>query len=128
MRIIETSAAPRAGGHYSQGVAHGGLVYVSGQLPLDPATGDVTGEGDIEAQAERALRNVEAILVAAGSSLDQVVQVTIYITGRALWPQVNAVYARILGDHRPARAVIPVPEIKPGCLIEIQAIGVTSHA
>lgn len=128
MRIIETSAAPRAGGHYSQGVAHGGLVYVSGQLPLDPATGDVTGEGDIEAQTERALRNVEAILVAAGSSLDQVVQVTIYITGRALWPQVNAVYARILGDHRPARAVIPVPEIKPGCLIEIQAIGVTSHA
>ena len=122
MRIIETSAAPRPGGHYSQGVAHGGLVYVSGQLPLDPATGDVTGEGDIEAQTERTLRNVEAILVAAGSSLDQVVQVTIYITGRALWPQVNAVYARILGDHRPARAVIPVLPIRHGAFIEIQAI------
>ena len=125
MRTIETTNAPRAGGHYSQGIAHGGLVYVSGQLPLDPVTGEVVGEGDIEVQAERTLRNVEAILMASGSSLDRVVQMTVYITGRALWPQVNAVYARILGDHKPARAIIPVPEIKPGCLIEIQAIGAT---
>lgn len=122
MRLIQTPAAPKAGGHYSQGVAHGGLVYVSGQLPLDPVTGAVVGEGDIEAQTERTLRNVEAILIASGSRLDRVVQMTIYITGRALWAPVNTVYARILGDHRPARAVIPVPEIKPGCMIEIQAI------
>ena len=126
MRFIETANAPKAGGHYAQAIVHGGLVFVSGQLPLDPVTGDVVGEGDIEAQTERTLRNVEAILVASGSSLDRVVQMTIYITGRALWAQVNAVYARILGDHRPARAVIPVPEIKPGCLIEIQAIAITS--
>lgn len=126
MRTIETASAPRAGGHYAQGIAHGGLVYVSGQLPLDPLTGEVVGEGDIEAQTERTLRNVEAILVASGSSLDRVVQMTIYVTGRSLWAQVNAVYARILGDHRPARAIIPVPEIKPGCMIEIQAIGVTA--
>jgi len=126
MHPIETDRAPKAGGHYAQGIAHGGLVYVSGQLPLDPVTGAVVGEGDIEVQTERTLRNVEAILVAAGSSLDRVVQMTVYITGRALWPQVNAVYARILGDHRPARAIIPVPEIKPGCLIEIQAIGIVS--
>jgi len=124
MRAIETDDAPRAGGHYAQAIAHGGLVYVSGQLPLDPATGEVVGEGDIAAQTERTLRNVEAILIAADSGLDRVVQMTIYITGRALWAQVNAVYARILGDHRPARAVIPVPEIKPGCMIEIQAIAV----
>jgi len=128
MRTIHTRSAPKAGGHYAQGIEHGGLVYVSGQLPLDPATGDVIGAGDIDVQTERTLRNVEAILVAAGSRLDQVVQMTIYITGRALWPQVNAVYARVLGDHRPARAVIPVPEIKPGCMIEIQAIAVTSNA
>lgn len=126
MKTIDTQGAPRAGGHYSQGIAHGGLVYVSGQLPLHPVTGDVVGEGDIEVQAERTLRNVEAILLASGSSLGRVVQMTVYITGRALWPQVNAVYARILGDHRPARAIIPVPEIKPGCMIEIQAIGITS--
>jgi 2-iminobutanoate/2-iminopropanoate deaminase len=126
MHIIKTDAAPQAGGHYSQGIAHGGLVYVSGQLPLDPVTGEVVGEGDIEVQTERTLRNVEEILMASGSGLDRVVQMTVYITGRALWPQVNAVYARILGDHRPARAVIPVPEIKPGCLIEIQAIAATT--
>jgi len=125
MHPIQTDHAPKAAGHYAQGIAHGGLVYVSGQLPLDPVTGAVVGEGDIEIQTERTLRNVEAILVAAGSSLDRVVQMTVYITGRALWPQVNAVYARILGDHRPARAIIPVPEIKPGCMIEIQAIGTT---
>ena len=119
---VTTSHAPGAAGHYSQGIGHAGVVYVSGQLPLDPASGSIV-DGGIEAQAERTLRNVEAVLLAGGAGLDTLLNVTIYITDRALWPAVNQVYARILGDHRPARAVIPVPELRPGCLIEIQAIG-----
>jgi 2-iminobutanoate/2-iminopropanoate deaminase len=122
MDLITTPTAPAPAGHYSQAVVHGGFVFVAGQLPLDPASGALVGPGDIEAQAERTLRNVEAILVAAGSGMDRVCSMTIYITDRALWPKVNAVYARVLGDHRPARAVIPVPELREGCLIEIQAI------
>lgn len=122
MDFISTADAPAPAGHYSQGVVHGDLVYVAGQLPLDPASGELVGPDDIATQAERTLRNVEAILVAAGSGLNRVCSMTIYITDRALWPQVNAVYAKVLGNHKPARAVIPVPDLRPGCLIEIQAI------
>jgi 2-iminobutanoate/2-iminopropanoate deaminase len=122
MNLISTADAPAPAGHYSQAAVHGGFVFVAGQLPLDVQTGAVVAPDDIERQAERTLRNVEAILRAAGSSLDRVCSMTIYITDRALWPAVNAVYARVLGDHRPARAVIPVPELREGCMIEIQAI------
>lgn len=122
MQLISTADAPAPAGHYSQGVVHDGTVYVAGQLPLDPSSGAVVGPDDVAQQAERTLRNVEAILRAAGSGLERVCSMTIYITDRALWPEVNAVYARVLGDHRPARAVIPVPELREGCLIEIQAV------
>ena len=122
MNFVSTTTAPSPAGHYSQAVIHGGFVFVAGQLPLDPVSGALVAPDDIEAQAERTLRNVEAILRAAGSSLDRVCSMTIYITDRALWPQVNSVYARLLGEHRPARAVIPVSELREGCLIEIQAI------
>lgn len=124
MRPISTGEAPTPAGHYAQGMEHAGFVFVSGQLPVD-AAGQPVGEDDIEAQTRQALRNVEAILRAAGSGLDRLVSVTIYITGRRYWADVNRVYAEILGAHRPARAVIPVPEIKPGCLIEIQAVATT---
>ena len=122
MQPIETPEAPRPAGHYSQAVAHGGLVFVAGQLPLDPASGALVGAGDIEAQAEQVLRNVEAVLRAAGSDLDRLLSVTVYLTDRAYWAPVNQVYARLLGAHRPARAVVPVPELRHGCLIEVQAI------
>ncbi len=118
---ITTPNAPQAAGHYSQGIVHNGVVYVAGQLPIDPATGEMVGE-DVAAQAERTLRNVEAILLAGGASLSTLLSVTIYITDRSQWAAVNEVYARVLGTHRPARAVIPVLELKPGCLIEIQAV------
>jgi 2-iminobutanoate/2-iminopropanoate deaminase len=112
---------PAPAGHYSPGIVAGGLVFVSGQLPMDPATGKLV-EGGIDAQTERALRNVEVVLAAAGSSLSRVVQMTIYISDGDLWGQVNAAYARVLGAHRPARAVIPVSPLHYGALIEIQAI------
>lgn len=121
MRSISTPDAPKPAGHYSQAVVQAGMVYVAGMLPLDPATGQLV-PGDIAAQAERALRNVEAVLEAAGSDLDRLVSVTIYVTDMAHWPRVNEVYARILGDHRPARAVVPVLPLRHGALLEIQAI------
>lgn len=121
MDRIATDAAPAPAGHYAQGVVHGGVLYVAGQLPLDPRTGEVVGTG-IEEQTEQALRNVQAILRAGGSDLDQLLSVTIYVTGRALWAGCNAAFARVLGAHRPARAIVPVPELRHGCLVEIQAI------
>lgn len=121
IRSITTSHAPKAAGHYSQGIVHNGLVYVAGQLPIDPATGEIVGS-DIGTQAERALRNVEAILTEAGASLASLLSVTIYITERGQWGAVNEVFGSMLGAHRPARAVIPVLELKEGCYIEIQAI------
>ncbi|HUX34674.1 MAG TPA: Rid family detoxifying hydrolase [Gemmatimonadaceae bacterium] len=122
MHPISTPTAPTPAGHYSQGIVHNGLVYVAGQLPLDPATGNVVGMGDIEAQTEQVLHNVDAVLRAANSGLDQLLSVTVFVAGRDLWAGVNAAYGRLLGAHRPARAIVPVGELKPGCLIEVQAI------
>ncbi len=121
IRGVQTPGAPAPKGHYAQGVVHAGLVYVAGQLPLDPATGEPIG-GDAAAQTERTLRNVEAVLEAAGSSLSKLLSVTVYVTDVALWGEVNRAYAAVLGNHRPARAIVPVKELRAGCVIEIQAI------
>lgn len=122
---IETSGAPTPAGHYAQGIVHGGVVYVSGQLPIDPATGTVI-EGDIAAQSERTLRNVAAVLEAAGSGLDRVLMLTVFVTSREDWPVVNEVCARMFGAHRPARAIVGGAELKPGCRVEITAVGMVS--
>jgi 2-iminobutanoate/2-iminopropanoate deaminase len=121
MKAIHTANAPTPAGHYSQAIEHGGLVFVAGQLPIDPADRE-RAPGDVDEQTEQVLRNVEAILVAAGSGLDRLLSVTIYVTDIAFWPRVNAVYARVLGEHRPARAVVPVPTLHHGYAIEVQAI------
>ena len=125
MTRVETSGAPAPAGHYSQGIVHGGLVYVAGQLPIDPALGRDAARplGPVGEQTERALRNVQAILEAAGSGLDRLLQVTIYVSDMAHWGEVNESYARVLGSHRPARAVVPVKELHHGYAVEIQAIG-----
>ncbi len=121
MKIVETPHAPHPAGHYSQAVVHGGLVFVAGQLPHDVAHPGRPA-GDAEEQTERALRNVEAILEAAGSGLDRLLSVTVYVADITLWPRVNAAYARVLGAHRPARAVVPVKELHHGYLVEVQAV------
>lgn len=123
IRFVQPKDTLAPKGHYSPGVIHGGLVYVSGQLPIDHATGKVEA-GGIEAQTERALRNVEVVLREAGSGLDRLVQVTIYLTDVRLWSQVNEVYARSLGNHKPARAIVTVGPLHFGALLEIQAIAV----
>jgi len=121
MEIILTPKAPAPAGHYSQAVAHGGLVYVAGQLAIDPEKPDRPA-GEIEEQTERALANVKAILEAAGSGLSNVLQMTVYISDIALWARVNAAYAKVMGSHRPARAIVPVKDLHHGYQIEIQAI------
>ncbi|MGE3465753.1 MAG: RidA family protein [Pyrinomonadaceae bacterium] len=121
MKVIQPPNQPQPKGHYSPGIEHGGLIFVSGQLPMtldtrEPLTGDI-GE-----QAELALRNVETVLKAAGSDLDRDLQFTIYVSDMELWGAVNAKYAEVMGDHRPARAIVPVKELHFGTKIEIQAI------
>lgn len=121
MKTIQPADQPTPKGHYSPGIEHNGLIYVSGQLPLDLETREPFA-GDIETQTELALRNVEAILVAAGSDLQHVVQFTIYVSDIELWSAVNKKYAEILGEHRPARAIVPVKDLHFDTKIEIQAI------
>jgi len=120
MKIIATDLAPAALGHYSQAIAHNGLVYVSGQLPLDPTTGLVP-EG-IEKQTALVLANLNAVLTAANSHKDSVLKVTVYIADIALWGAMNDAYATFFGEHRPARAAVPVPTLPKGCLLEVEAI------
>ena len=122
MESISAPKAPPAGGHYSHAIVHSGLAFVSGQLPTVLGSTD-RKVGTIEEQTEQTLRNVEAVLVAAGSSLAKCVQMTIYISDMDLWGRVNATYAKVLGDHKPARAVVPVGALHYGYQIEIQAIG-----
>lgn len=121
MKTIQPSSQSQLKGHYSPGIVHNGLVYVSGQLPMDLET-RVPFTGSIEEQTELALRNVEAVLHAAGSNLDRVLQMTIYVSDMEMWGRVNESYARVMGDHRPARAMIPVKDLHFGTQIEIQAI------
>ncbi len=121
IKKVFTPKAPTPGGHYSQAVVHNGLVYVAGQLPIDPGR---PGEkiGSIEIQAERALKNLEEILRASGSSLSHILKITVYISDIRHWEAFDNVYARILGDHRPARTVVPVKELHFGYQVEIDAI------
>jgi 2-iminobutanoate/2-iminopropanoate deaminase len=122
---IETPNAPKPAGHYSQGVAHNGILYVSGQLSIDPKTGE-RRLGSIEEQTEQALNNVNGIIKAAGSDWDRVLKMTLYVADINLWDAVNKVYIRVLGEHRPARAVIPIGPLHHGFLIEIDAVAAIS--
>ena len=121
MKTILTSEAPIPVGHYSQAIVHDGLVYVAGQLPIDPRRAGFVPE-TIEEQTELTLRNVEAILRSAGTSLNRLLLVTIYLSDLSLWDRVNTIYSKVLGPHRPARAIVPTLPLHFGCLIEIQVI------
>jgi len=121
MKIISTSNAPKPGGHYSQAVVYDGLVYVSGILPVHPEIHEKE-TGSIVDQTRLVLHNLSAILEAAGSDLNHVIKTTIYVSDIDLWGDVNQVYAQVFGDHRPARAVVPVPILHHGFKIEIEAV------
>jgi len=124
IKHVNTQDAPTPGGHYSQAVVYNGLVFVAGQLSIDPRTGEKM-LGSIEEQTEQALKNVGAILKAAGSDMSRVLKMTVYVSDIELWGRVNEVYARVLGEHRPARAVIPTGDLHYGFLIEIEAVAAT---
>jgi 2-iminobutanoate/2-iminopropanoate deaminase len=119
---VLTRAAPTPVGPYSQAVVHAGLVFASGQIPLDPHTGALVA-GPIEVQTERVLENLRAVLEAAGSGLERVLRTTVYVTDLSLFARVNAVYARTFtGSPQPARATVQVAALPLGALIEIDAI------
>ena len=121
MKKIQTDKAPVPAGHYSQAIVHNGLVYISGQLPIDPLTGEKK-TGPVEDQTGQVLKNLSAILEASGSSLARVLKVTIYISDISLWEKVNEVYSQFFGDHLPARAVVPTRDLHFGFKIELEAI------
>ena len=121
MRRIITKNAPSPAGHYSQGIEHNGLVYVSGQLSIDPDTGEKR-LGSIEEQTTQVLKNISAIVHASGSDTSKILKTTIYIGDISLWGGVNRAYAEFFGEHRPARAVVPVRDLHLGFLVEIEAV------
>lgn len=121
MREISTPNAPKPSGHYAQAIVHNNIVYVSGQLPIDPKTGEKR-VGSIEEQTEQVLKNLSEILQAAGCNLNQVLKTTVYISDIQLWDRVNTVYSKFFGEHRPARAVVPTRNLHFGFQIEIEAI------
>ncbi|MEO5692086.1 MAG: Rid family detoxifying hydrolase [Usitatibacter sp.] len=121
MKTINTDTAPAARGHYSQAIVHAGVVYVAGQLPLDPRDPEKKPQ-DFESQARQVIANVIAIVEASGSSRDHILRTTVYIADIAHWPDFNRVYAEMMGTHKPARTVVPVPQLHYGYLVEMDAI------
>ncbi len=121
MKFIATDRAPKAIGPYSQAVAEGGFLFASGQIPLDPATGELVA-GGIEASAERILDNLGAILREAGLTFADVVKTTVFLTRAEDFPAMNAVYARRFGEHRPARSTIIAAALPKAAPLEIDLI------
>jgi 2-iminobutanoate/2-iminopropanoate deaminase len=118
---IATAQAPQAIGPYSQAVVSNGIAYLSGQIPLDPATGQIV-EGDIAAQTARVLENLKAVLAACGSSLDQVLKTTVYLKDLGEFARMNEVYARYFAATPPARSTVEVARLPREARVEIDAI------
>ena len=119
--IVSTPHAPSAIGPYSQGIVAGGFLFTAGQIALEPATGKVI-EGDVAAQAERVMQNLTAVLGEAGTGWEHVVRTTVYLRDMADFPSMNEVYARHLGDARPARSTVAVAGLPRDVLVEIDCI------
>lgn len=124
--IIQTDQAPAPVGPYNQAiVASGEMIFVAGQIPLDAATGQIEGEGDVSAQTEKAIQNLEAILAAAGVSLASVVKTSVFLSNMDHFSAMNAVYAKYFGDlDAPARACVEVSRLPKDVLVEIECIAV----
>ena len=121
LEILHTEKAPAAIGPYSQAVKCGNMLFCSGQIPLDPATGEMVS-GGIESQAERVMLNIEAMLDAAGVGFDDVIKTTIYLVEMADFAAVNEVYGNRFPAHRPARSTVAVKSLPRGSLLEIEVI------
>ena len=124
-KAISTQSAPRAIGPYSQGIAAAGrMVFCSGQIPLDPQSGEMVGAGDVRAQAKRVMENLRAVLQAAGADFDNVVKTTIYLADLQDFGHVNEIYGGYFKAAPPARATVQVAGLPKGALVEIDAIAV----
>jgi 2-iminobutanoate/2-iminopropanoate deaminase len=121
MRFVATDAAPKAIGPYSQGVIANGFLYTAGQIALDPASMEVV-PGDVKVQTDRVMRNLAAILAAAGTSLDRVVKTTVFLADMVDFPAMNEVYAQHFGEHRPARSTVAVRTLPKNVLVEIDVV------
>jgi 2-iminobutanoate/2-iminopropanoate deaminase len=121
LREVAAQGAPRAIGPYAQAVACGGFLFLSGQVPIDPATGDLV-RGTVQEEVERVLDNLQAVLSAAGCGLDRIVRTTVYLTDLADFGAMNETYGRRFGNHRPARSTVQVAALPRGARVEIDAI------
>lgn len=120
MKVISTDKAPAAVGPYSQAVVDGDMVYASGQIPVDPATGEM--KSDVPEAARQSLTNLKNLLEAAGSDLENVIKVMIFITDMSKFGELNEVYAEFFSNHRPARSCVEVSALPKGAVLEIEAI------
>ncbi len=121
LKSVHTDGAPAALGPYSQAIVVDGFVFASGQVAIDPATGEVV-EGGVAEQTDRVLTNLGAVLEAAGASMSTVVKATVFLTDMGTFAEMNEVYARHFGDHRPARAAVEVAGLPKGVDVEIEAV------
>ena len=121
-RVIQPEGAGPPAGHYSHGIVHNGLLFVAGQLPIDPATARRLTAEPVDVQARQALANLDAVLLAAGSRRDLVLKTTVFVRDIELWDRVNTVYAEFFGTHRPARSIVPTGPLHFGLLVEIEAV------
>lgn len=121
LKVIATDKAPAAIGPYSQAVQAGGLLFCSGQIPLDPATGEIIA-GDVAAQARQVMNNIAAMLAAADTTFDNVIKTTIYLTDMADFAVVNEIYGGFFPGHKPARSTVAVKSLPRGALLEVEII------
>ena len=121
--VIKTTYAPAAVGPYSQAIKINNMVFASGQIPLDPATGEIVA-GDIQAQTRQALNNLKAVLAAAGAELSNVVKTTVFITDMGQFAAVNEIYSEFFTAHPPARSCVQVGALPKGAEVEVEAIAV----
>jgi 2-iminobutanoate/2-iminopropanoate deaminase len=120
-KAIQTDKAPKAIGPYAQAIKANGFIYTAGQIPIDPKTGNFV-EGGINEQTRQVLENLKAVLVAAGSCLDQVVKATVFLKNMTDFPAMNEVYGEYLGSAKPARSTVAVAELPRGALVEIDLV------
>lgn len=121
MRKIETLYSTRDGGHYVPAMEHNGVLYISGQLSINPETGKIP-EGGVKAEARQSLENLNTVLKAAGLEKTDVIMCRVYVPDVKYWPDLNEVYSEFFGDHKPARVVVPSNNLYAGCLVEIEAV------
>jgi len=118
---IETKFSENNGGHYVPAMKHNGVLYISGQLSVNPETGKVP-DGGVKEEARQALKNLDIVLQSANTTKNDVIHCRVYIPDVAYWPEVNEVYAEYFGEHKPARTIVPSNSLHYGCLIEIDAV------